>query len=143
MARVSRHKTAAIVLMALFATACGSGPAAPSTTGPSPDPTTETFTGTVAVGGSDMHPFNIALSNGQVNIILTQAGPPSTIYMGLGVGAPSGSGCTIFSGGSTVTQAGPTAQLAGSAGAGAYCVQVFDVGNQTADVTYTVTVSHY
>lgn len=142
MGRVSRYGAGAGILAVLFSTACGNSQSS-SLTGPSTDPTTETFTGTVPVSGSDVHTFNIALSNGQVNIILTQAGPPSTIFMGLGVGAPSGSTCTLFSGGSVVTQAGTTAQLSGSASAGSYCVQVYDVGNQTADVTYTVTVTHY
>jgi hypothetical protein len=143
MTRASGYGTVAVLAAALFATACGGSSSTTSPSGPTTDPTTETFTGTVPVGGSDMHPFNIALSNGQVNIILTQAGPPSTIFMGLGVGAPSGSTCALFSGGSTVVQAGTVAQLSGTAGAGAYCVQVYDVGNQSADVTYSVTVTHY
>ena len=133
------------MLAALVAPACGgansSTPATP--TGPSTVPTTETFTGTVPIGGNDIHTFTIVLSNGQVNITLTQAGPPSTIYMGLGIGTPSGSGCTLLSGGSVATPAGPVAQLVGTTAAGTYCVAVFDAGNQSADVSYSVTVTHY
>lgn len=101
------------------------------------------FTGTVPVGGSDIHNFTIVLSNGQVNITLTQAGPPSTIYMGLGIGTPSGLSCALLSGASVATPAGTVAQLVGTAQAGTYCVAVFDAGNQSADVTYSVTVTHY
>ena len=95
------------------------------------------------MGGSDTHTFTVALSNGQLNVILTAAGPPATISMGLGVGTQSGTTCTLLSGGATATPAGATAQLSGTVSAGTYCVAVFDVGNQSADVTYSVTVTHY
>jgi len=35
-----------------------------------------------------------------------------------------------------------TAQLSGTTSAGTLCVQVYDIGNQTAPVSYTVTVTH-
>ena len=50
---------------------------------------------------------------------------------------------TILTGGSLVTPAGTTAQLSGTAAAGSYCIVVYDVGNQTSDITYSVTVTHY
>jgi hypothetical protein len=97
----------------------------------------------VDVGGKDVHPFTVALSGGQINVILTAAGPPSTIFMGLGVGTYSSGTCTLISNGSLVTQAGATAQLSGTVNAGSYCVMVYDAGNQTATITYAVTVNHY
>ncbi|MBZ5559098.1 MAG: hypothetical protein LAO77_17645 [Acidobacteriia bacterium] len=114
-----------------------------STTAPTGNPTTENFTGTVAVGGSDVHSFTVVLSGGQLNVILTAAGPPPTIQMGLGIGSYSGTTCTLFSNGSLTTPAGSIAQLTGTANAGTYCVQVSDVGNQTAPVNYAVTVTHF
>ena len=89
------------------------------------------------------HAFTVALSNGQINVILTAAGPPATIFMGLGVGTQSGATCTPIANASLATQAGSIAQISGTAQAGGYCVTVFDVGNQSADVTYSVTVTHY
>jgi hypothetical protein len=137
-------------LLGLLAVGCGqnsdntSTATTTSTTAPTTNPTTETFTGTVPVGGSDVKTFNILLANGQLNIILTAAGPPATIQMGLSVGSYAGTTCTIFQGGSTITAAGATAQLAGTAiSAGQYCVQVSDVGNQASPVTYAVTVIHF
>jgi hypothetical protein len=104
--------------------------------------TTDTFTGTVAVGGSDFKTFTVA-QTGTINVTLTAAGPPPTIFMGLGVGTPSLSACALTSGNTTITPAGTTAQLPFSSVApGSYCVQVYDVGNQTAPVTYSVTVAH-
>lgn len=105
--------------------------------------TTETFSGTVEVEGQSVHRFTVSTSGTQVNVNLTAAGPPSTIYMGLGVGTYSNETCTLLSNGSVLTQASATAQLAGTVNAGSYCVMVYDAGNQTAPVTYTVVVNHY
>src|SRR5215813_3784119 len=56
-------------------------PTTSTTTSVAPTATTESFTGTVQTGGSDFKPFTTTLT-GQVNIILTAAGPPATIFMG-------------------------------------------------------------
>ena len=134
-----------VLAIAVPAAACSNSNASSlaSTIAPTPTVVTEMFTGTVIVGGSDAHPFTVTVSGGQINVILTAAGPPPTIYMGLGVGTPSGSSCTLLSGASTATPAGTIAQLTGTITAGSYCVQVFDIGNQTVDVTYSLTVIHY
>jgi hypothetical protein len=106
--------------------------------------TTETFTCTVQPTQSDSHPFTVVRA-GEVDVTLTAAGPPPTITMGLGLGTPgttSGT-CTLQSGFTISTQAGTTPQLSGSTSAGGtFCVAVFDVGNQSAAVDYTLTVAH-
>lgn len=105
---------------------------------------TDTFSGTVDVGGLDIHPFTITIANQPVNVTLTAAGPPSSIFMGLGVGSPTSDGtCSVFSNAAVVVQAGAGPHLAGTIAAGSYCVAVFDVGNQAAPVDYMVTVVHY
>lgn len=129
-------------LLAIAMAAC-SGDSSSTPTSPTTAVTTENFTGTVPVGGMDWHPFTVALSNGQVNITLTAAGPPATLYEGLGIGTVSGSTCTLIAGGYVVTPAGSTAQLSGVTNAGSYCVEVYDAGNETTDLTYAVTVNHY
>lgn len=142
---MGRLATILIVLASAFACTSGSDSTSStsSTTSPTTAVTTESFTGTVDVGGKDVHAFTVALSGGQLNVILTAAGPPSTIYMGLGIGTYSGDTCTLISNGYLVTQAGATAQLSGTVNAGSYCVMVYDAGNQTAQITYAVTVNHY
>jgi hypothetical protein len=131
--------------IALVAAGCTNGgtslPA--SATPAAPVASTETFTGTVNVAGNDFHPFTVTTSNLSLAVTLTEAGPPSTIFMGLGVGVYSGTTCTLISTGYLTTQAATTAQLSGTITAGAYCVMVFDVGNQSAPVTYTAVVTHY
>ena len=135
----------ALVLI-LLSVACGptaSPTTAPSTTPPLA-PTVESFSGTVPVGGSRSHNFVIGLSNGQLTADLTAAGPPSTISMGLGIGMPVNGVCTLGPNAFYVGPAGPTPQLSGTGiSAGTYCVVVYDAGNQVADVTYTVVVTHY
>ena len=103
--------------------------------------TTETFTGTVSVAGSDFHTFTAA-QTGEIDITLTAAGPPATIFMGLAIGTVAGTTCTHLSGGAVNTPAGTAPQLTGTANAGTYCIDIYDVGNQTGSITYTVAVAH-
>jgi hypothetical protein len=127
------------IALALTGAACGKNNN--STTSPSTTTKTESFTGTVEVGGSGMSTFSVTMS-GQVTVTLTSAGPPSTIAEGLGVGTPANSACGILPGGSVTVAAGSSAQLSGVVSPGTYCVTVYDVGNQTAPITYAVTVVH-
>ena len=101
--------------------------------------TTDTFSGTVAVKSSDAHSFTVA-SSGQVDVTLTSATP--ALPMGVSVGTTSASGCAAVAGGSAVASAGTTAQLSGVMSPATYCVAVFDIGNATQAVAYTVTVAH-
>lgn len=112
-----------------------------ATTTPTVTRTTDTFTGTVQVRGSDFHSLPVAQA-GQVDTTLTVASPPPTIAMGLDVGTPNGSTCVPFAGASANVQAGSAAQLSGVISAGTICVQVRDIGNATGPVSYTVTVLH-
>jgi len=131
-----------LVVLLCCVSACGGGDSSGSVLAAPTTLVTESFTGTVAVGASDFHSFSVS-SGGAVNVTLTAAGPPPTLYMGIGVGTPSASACALLTNGSVVAPAGLSAQLSGTLAAGSYCVSVFDVGNQTAPVTYAVAVTHY
>jgi hypothetical protein len=130
-----------IVALVCAAAACNKSSTTPTTTTPSVTRTTDTFTGTVQVRGSDSHSFPVT-ATGQIDVTLTAAGPPATIVMGLGVGTPGASACVDVGGASTNAQAGTSVQLSGVASPGTLCVEVHDIGNQTAPVSYTVTVTH-
>jgi hypothetical protein len=123
--------------------ACGGGSSnSTSVLTPSGTLVTDTFSGTVPVGGVDFNPFTVT-TGGTVSITLVAAGPPPTITMGLAIGTPGGTGvCSLLSGGSVLTTAGSTAQLTGTVAAGSYCVEVVDVGNAAGPIAYTVTVAH-
>jgi len=134
--------------LALGTAACSTSTDSTSTSAASTAPTaaavtTENFSGTVQVGGSDSNPFTVVLSGGVINFTLTAAGPPATIFMGFGAGTYTGTTCQLVTGGFLVTQAGTTPQLSGTINGGQYCVMVYDAGNQVAPITYTVTVTHY
>jgi hypothetical protein len=131
-----------MMLVALAGAACDNSNQDELGTSPTPIAlTTVIFTGTVDPGGSSANNFVVART-GEIDVTLTAAGPPSTIFVGVGVGTPTATGCVLLSGGSVNTQAGSAPQLAGSAAAGTYCVAVFDVGNLVGPITYSVSVAH-
>jgi hypothetical protein len=129
------------LVLALMGTGCDNSGSDTAPTPAAPQ-TTDMFSGSVDPGGLAYHPFTVT-RQGEVDITLTTAGPPPTITMGLGVGIPSGTTCQLsISGGSVQAQAGTMPQLVGTAAAGDLCVAVYDIGNQSAAVNYTVTVAH-
>ena len=131
-----------IVLLSATSACSGSDSSGTSTLPTSTTLVTESFSGTVAVGASDFHTFSVS-TGGAINVTLTAASPPPTIYMGIGVGTPSASTCALLTNGSVAAPAGVSAQLSGTLSPGTYCVSVYDIGNQTTPVTYAVTVTHY
>jgi hypothetical protein len=128
-----------LLLLLLSTAACnGSSTAATTTT---VTRSTDTFTGTVPVGGSDFHSFQVA-ATGIVDVTLTAAAPPAGVVMGISLGTPGDGRCAAFAGGSTTASAGSSVQLSGLVSPSALCVDVHDAGGQTAPVSYTVTVVH-
>ena len=121
----------------------GTSPAALLASAPTSPLVTDTFTGTVQAGSSDSHPFTVTANNFQVTLAMTAAGPPATIAEGFGVGQTIGGTCQLLTGGFGTYTASTTPQLAGTLPSGAYCVMVYDVGNQIGPITYTVVVQHY
>ena len=155
-----KHSLFVSLILAITASACTTSAdtsTQTTTTAPSVTLTTETVTGTVPVGGSDIH--NVVLSQtGELDVTLTAAGPPSTIFMGLGIGTLSGSTCVFLSAigiaigtpsgtgcnGGTVTStaAGTDPQVTGTYSPGRYCVNVSDVGSLAAPAAFIVTIAH-
>jgi len=136
-------KRLAVIALAALAAACGGSSTSPSTTASTGTVVTETFTDTVAVGGTSVKNFTVT-TPGTINITLVSTSPQTTLTMGLGLGNPGAGGiCSFISGATTTTPAGTTAQLSGSIGtSGAYCVAVVDIGNAAGPITYVVTVAH-
>jgi hypothetical protein len=130
-----------LTLLTVATTACGDDPPAPGPTTPTVTRTTETFSGSVQVAGAAFHSFRVA-QTGTTEVTLTAASPPATVVMGLAIGTVDDAGCTRLTGASLNTAAGSVPQLAGLTSTGTLCVQVRDVGNQTAPVNYSVSVTH-
>ncbi|HWF87151.1 MAG TPA: hypothetical protein VG222_19975 [Vicinamibacterales bacterium] len=130
--------TFVLLPLALLAAGCGSSNS--TTTPTTSGHTVQTFNGTLQPSGSDTYDFTTGIS-GEVTVTLTNAGPPSNVTLGLGVGTPNGSACTLILA-QSVTAAN-IAQIASSADPGSYCISVFDAGSLTAPVNYTVVLSHF
>ncbi|MGC4084881.1 MAG: hypothetical protein QM736_22900 [Vicinamibacterales bacterium] len=86
--------------------------------------------------------FNI-VAYGNVAVTLTSVNGtdlPDDFTIGLGIGRPSGTGCTT----SSSVSVGPSdaVQLTGTYGPGIFCVRVSDLGTMTSPVRVAATVAH-
>jgi hypothetical protein len=146
-----------IVSALLAAVACG-GSSNDTPTAPTGDATKETFTGGFDPNGSGSpHQFTIQKSNGLLNLILTSVtvvstGAPAGVPLTLALGSQSTSGCVAISGAVATVPAGTTSitsGLSGTAGAGSYCLIVYDpvasgaVSALPGPIKYTVEVTHF
>jgi len=125
----------AVAAALAFAACGGSGT---TTTNPNAPTTTDTFTGTLAAGGVDAHTFAVTQA-GALTVTLTTLSPQSTITVGLGLGQPSGTTCSLLSTDNTAKM-GSVEQT--TLDVGSYCVAIYDLGNVQGSDTYTLTVNH-
>ncbi len=133
--------TTALVLAATAA-ACGGGSSdTASVVAPTATVNTETFTGTVAAGGTDgSHTFTVTTA-GAVTVTLLSVAPLPSVVVYVGIGNPgSGGTCSLLQA-PTLAQGSNTAQIQGTAAAGSYCVSVQDFQG-VGPITYTLTVAH-
>jgi hypothetical protein len=121
------------------ALACGACaetvPAAPSV---GPATVTETFTATLGVSGSNTHPITVQ-NVGKFTVTLVSVDP--AVAVGIAVGSLSNGTCLALSSNTTVHDPG-TVAVSGTALAGSFCVEVYDVGNVVDTLTYTIAVAH-
>jgi hypothetical protein len=134
-----KRRALAAIVVTLLGTGCGNSDQ--TTTSPSPtSPVTESFSSTLTPLGVTSHGVTAAQS-GTITITLTNASPPATIVLGLGIGIPrdTGFGCLLTT--QVSTAAGSAPQLSIPVDTGSYCVSVFDVGNLTTQtVGFTMTI---
>ena len=139
-----------LVALALACAGCADKTTSPSSTSTTTTTTTtvasptatELFAGRIPVGGSTFYSFNV-VENGTVNVTLADVGGanvPSTIWLGLGLGTPSGEDCATSS--TVNTAATGAVQLTGTYAPGVYCVRVWDIGNLVAVAAFNVTIAH-
>ena len=97
---------------------------------------TEEFSGTVEVGLSAVHPFPVP-SRSTITVTLLTVGPLTTLAVGLGVGTWDGTNCTLVA---AENNAREGSVLSGTVEPNNYCAAVFDSGNLTQTISYTVRV---
>ena len=114
----------------------------PASTPLAPPSITETWSGTLAVGGSRFYSFSVGL-NGTVNVTLTslvENGQDSTTQVGLALGYPAGTGCTANT---SVTNApGADPQITNTYLPGVYCVKIADAGNLSGPAVFNLVIAH-
>ncbi|HXY41975.1 MAG TPA: hypothetical protein VEQ10_20025 [Vicinamibacteria bacterium] len=135
MSRLSTTGTCVALLFLVAGCSNSSSPTATPTVAPS---VTDTFTGTLAQGGSAAYNFTLA-SDGTITVTLTSLSPQSTITMGIGLGTPGTTGCVVSSTQENVKVGVP---IQASLTAGPYCLTFYDLGNMTGTNTYTLTILH-
>ena len=143
MSRLNRFLTSGAIVGALLLplVACDNGPSTTdettTPTTPTTSPVTETFASQLVVGGSSSRSFT-AVKAGTATVTLVSAGPPSTVKVGFGIGVPDvlGSGCLFTR--SAETAAGTSFSL--PVDAGTYCVRVYDIGQLTSSITFSITI---
>ena len=128
---------AAVLGAALFTAAC-SDPVAPVTPTPATPTSTDVFSDTLFVRGSNTHQFTVGTIGG-VKVSLTSVEPGAAV--GLGIGTPSFGSCNVID--KVEAVAGPSVQLSGTATIpGSYCVIIYDLGNLVEPAVYTINVLH-
>jgi hypothetical protein len=102
----------------------------------------ETFSGTLAVGGSNPHSFSVS-KTGEISVKITALAPVSQTLAGVLWAQASNDGTCN----GNILQNNNFAQLnvpaiSAQIISGKYCIVVYDAGYFTAAETYTVLVSH-
>jgi hypothetical protein len=122
----------ALVAAALMTIRCG-GVSSPSQN------RTETFSGTLALGGFNAHSFNVQ-NTGEFSVKITALAPTATAIVGTRWG--QGGNCEFPIQQSNFSVLNQTALVGAVFQKGTYCVAVFDSGGLSVAQNYTVTVSH-
>ena len=143
-----RYASACVLCVSLSVSSACSGdgdgvetPTSPSTTVAEPT-ITESFEDGLAVGSSAYYSFSVT-QYGTVNVTLAEvsgAYVPSTAWVGLGLGTPSGTDCATTSTVNVAPGTGP--HLTTIANAGVYCAKVWDIGNLYASARFRIEIAH-
>jgi hypothetical protein len=135
-----------VVALVLIATACSSEtPTSPTTSDTAtvaPAAISETYNGTLPVGGLRFYSFTV-VQNGIVNLTLTSLGQAiaADVAVELTLGQPSGTGCVSRTS-VTVTVETAAPHLTGTFAPGVYCARVADTGNLPSTASFVVAIEH-
>jgi hypothetical protein len=137
-----RWGAALAVLLSLAAAACSDNSTSSTTTTPTAPTIQDTFSGTLNLNGAVTHTFT-TLQAGQVTATLStlvapdMSTPPN---VGLALGTWNGNACAIVI---SKDNANVSSSVIGTvSSAGTLCVRLYDIGNITTLVTYTINVNH-
>ena len=130
-----RSASLAIAVLAMFG--CGDDPVDTPTL-PTPEPVTETFTGTLTVNGAATHPFTAGTA-GSLTATLANIAPEDAT-VGLSLGTWNGSACAIQIATDNAVKTTVVYGLVNQAGQ--LCVRIQDTGRLTGAADYEISVAH-
>ena len=130
-----------VIGMALAGPACAEATVSgPTAIGNNVTLTTETFSGTLPVGGSRFYSFTVP-QTGLTSVTLLslkQNGANSDAIVLLGLGAPRGTECLLIDG--LQVAAGVTPQVSLTPEPGIYCTRISDAGNLTGPADFSINI---
>lgn len=132
----SCFRSASLTLAVLAMFGCGDSVDTPTL--PTPDPITETFTGTLTVNGAVTHPFT-ATTAGSLTATLTNVAPEDAT-IGVSLGTWNGSACAIIIADAAAVKGRVVYGTVNQAGQ--LCVHLQDVGRLAGAADYEITVVH-
>ncbi len=103
--------------------------------------TSQTLTGTLALGGVFTFPFTVTVTGTVTAVVENVIGvsTPDQATVGLGIGTWDGSTCTLILKNESATF---NTAIVGTILAGNYCLQLYDVGQMTEEIDYGVRLDH-
>ena len=133
------HAFAIAAALAALCAACAD-PTAPAPPTPAAPTISEVFTGTLNIGGTNIHQFSVQQVGG-VKVTLNDVAPSAAIQLSIGTPSTATGQCIALQGLTAVADTG--VQISGTATTtGNFCISVADAGNLVEAVTYTLTVLH-
>jgi len=111
----------------------------PITPGPTPNPITLVFNGTLIQASAATHRF-ISQGPGELRATLTTVQPDAAIAVGLSLGTWNGNSCAVIIDKSSAVQGDLV--IGTVTGIGELCVRIYDVGQLVEPITYDITVVH-
>ena len=117
--------------------ACGGAKSTPTSPSTTTTPMSESWSSALAPGGTSSRSFTVNAA-GTISVTMTSAG--ATVGLGVGVPRVTGGGCRLGVAVNTSGSASP--QITTQADAGQYCVQVFDLGTLTDQISFAMKIDH-
>lgn len=137
-----RFLTVVLLASAVLAVGCKDGATTTPTKTPADPTTTETFAGTLKVGGYAFYSFPVS-KYGTVNVTLNSLrvdGELSDAAMLLSIGSPQGLDCIAAS--TQTAAAGLTPQVTGSFEPGIYCARIGDTVPLPSPGSFNITIAY-
>ena len=132
---------AALAATAVGAAGCGSSTTSSTTTTTTPSVSiTETYTGTVAVGGAASFSFSV-LASGNVTATYKSMSPAAGATMGLALGIWNGASCNVIIANDNAIV--NSTVIGNATAAGTLCVRAYDIGKLTATQTVELAITHF